>query len=57
MASPIERNASADVAARQSIMPAIPHIATHPILRMSDAWATSQINRVHRRIRQAILAG
>src|SRR5882757_8112574 len=27
MASPIERNASAEVAARQSIMPAIPHIA------------------------------
>jgi hypothetical protein len=27
MASPIERSASADVAARQSIMPAMPHIA------------------------------
>src|SRR5712692_9950320 len=30
MASPIERNASADVAARQSIMPAMPHIARIP---------------------------
>src|SRR5439155_16284761 len=27
IASPIERSASADVAARQSIMPAMPHIA------------------------------
>src|SRR5439155_23865995 len=31
IASPIERSASADVAARQSIMPAMPHIAVYPV--------------------------